>query len=187
MKGNRASDGTLSPVLVQWLSDEEQAVWRRLLIVEAHLQDRLDRELRAAHGLTLAEYEVLVHLSEAGECGARMSDLADRLLLSRSGLTRRIDAMVRSGLVERRSCPADGRGALALLTPLGLSRLAEAAPTHVAGVRKYLMDPLQGDLRGLAAGLARVEEVLECPVGSGTGERGTDEGCRTAPAAAGGA
>jgi DNA-binding MarR family transcriptional regulator len=145
---------------VQWLSDEELSVWRRLLGVETHLQERLDLELRAAHQLTLNEYGVLVHLSEAAPCGLRMSELADRLLLSRSGLTRRIDGMARAGLVERRSCPADGRGAMALLTTSGATRLAQAAPTHVAGVRRYLIDPLAGDLSGLASGLERVEDAL---------------------------
>lgn len=144
----------------RWLTDEEQAVWRELLCVETQLQNRLDQELREAHKLTLAEYAVLVHLSEAGPDGLRMSELAERLLLSRSGLTRRIDSMVRAGLVERRSCPADGRGAVASLTPDGATRLEEAAPTHVAGVRRYLIDALGGDLSGLAAGLARVQAAL---------------------------
>jgi DNA-binding MarR family transcriptional regulator len=145
---------------VQWLSDEELSVWRRLLGVETRLQERLDLELREAYHLTLAEYGVLVHLSEAGPGGLRMSDLADRLLLSRSGLTRRIDAMVRAGLVERRSCPADGRGSMAMLTPGGVTRLTEAAPTHVAGVRRYLIEPIADDLAGLSAGLERIEEAL---------------------------
>ncbi|HMC38314.1 MAG TPA: MarR family transcriptional regulator, partial [Acidimicrobiales bacterium] len=85
---------------------------------------------------------------------------ADRLLLSRSGLTRRIDGMVRPGLVERRSCPVDGRGAMAHLTRQGAARLAEAAPTHVAGVRRYLIDTFQGDLGGLSDGLKRIEAEL---------------------------
>jgi DNA-binding MarR family transcriptional regulator len=136
------------------------SVWRRLLGAEAHLQDRLDTELRDVHQLTLAEYGVLVHLSEAGPGGLRMSELADRLLLSRSGLTRRFDGMVRAGLVERNTCAADGRGAMAQLTARGAARLAEAAPTHVAGVRRYLIDPLAGDLSGISEGLERVEQAL---------------------------
>lgn len=146
----------------KWLNEDEQTLWRRLLSVRSHLQERLDSELRGTHGLSLAEYEVLVHLSEAGPFGARMSDLADGLLLSRSGLTRRIDSMVRAGLVERRSCPNDGRGSFALLTPLGTKLLAEAAPTHVAGVRKYLIDTFGGDLAGLCEGLGRIEAALDC-------------------------
>jgi DNA-binding MarR family transcriptional regulator len=144
-----------------WLSDEEQALWRRLLSVESRLQDRLDQELREAHGVTLAEYGVLVHLFDARPDGLRMSELAERLLLSRSGLTRRIDSMVRSGLVTRRSCPADGRGSLGELTEAGATTLVAAAPTHVAGVKRYLIDALGGDLGGLAVGLKRVERALD--------------------------
>ncbi len=147
-------------MVTEWLSDEEQVLWRRLLSVESRLQERLDQDLRRNHGLTLAEYGVLVHLSEAGPGGLRMSDLAQLLLLSRSGLTRRFDSMVRAGLVERRSCPADGRGAMAHLTALGAERLTEAAPVHVAGVRRYLIDPLAGHLAGLAAGLDQLDRAL---------------------------
>jgi DNA-binding MarR family transcriptional regulator len=143
-----------------WLSDAEQRVWRRLLAAECRLRERLDQDLRTSHGLSLNDYGVLVHLSEAPGGSLRMSELADRLLISRSGLTRRVDGLVRDGWVTRRACPNDGRGSLAELTPAGLELLKEAAPTHVAGVRRYLIDTL-GDLDGLSSGLARVEEALE--------------------------
>lgn len=145
---------------VRWLSEGEQEVWRRLLSVESRLRDRLDAELRVAHGLSLGDYGVLVHLSEGDPEGLRMSDLAERLLLSRSGLTRRVDGLVKGGLVERRACPADGRGSMAKLTEAGAARLRDAAPTHVAGVRRYLIDPL-GDLSGLMAGLEQVSRALD--------------------------
>ncbi|MBV9661810.1 MAG: MarR family transcriptional regulator [Acidimicrobiales bacterium] len=144
---------------VRWLDDWEQAVWRHLLSVESCLRERLDGDLRVAHGLSLGDYEVLVQLSEGDPGGLRMSDLAQRLLLSRSGLTRRVDGLVKEGLVERRACPADGRGSMARLTETGATRLRDAAPTHVAGVRRYLIDPL-GDLHELAEGLNRVESAL---------------------------
>ncbi len=152
-------------------------MWRQLLCVESHLQDRLDQELKEAHKVSLAEYGVLVHLSEAGPEGLRMSELADRLLLSRSGLTRRIDAMVRAGLVERRSCPADGRGAMASLTGDGAARLAEAAPTHVTGVRRYLIDAVGPDLGPLAAGLERIQHALGNYGTNGAGGAGVEEEC----------
>lgn len=178
MKGIRPGEAAsrrfarnLGPVGVEWLTADEQTVWRRLLAVETRLQERLDQELREAHQLGLAEYGVLVHLSEAPPGGMRMSDLAERLLLSRSGLTRRIDTMVRAGLVERRSCPADGRGSMALLTRAGTARLADAAPTHVAGVRRYLIEALSGDLSGLSSGLERVEGALDAA------RSGDDEAC----------
>jgi DNA-binding MarR family transcriptional regulator len=142
-----------------WLTDAEQQVWRRLLAVECRLRERLDQDLRTAHGLSLNDYEVLVHLSEEPDGSVRMSDLADRLLISRSGLTRRVDGLVRDGWVARRACPKDGRGSLAELTPAGLELLRESAPTHVAGVRRYLIDAL-GNLDGLASGLARIERAL---------------------------
>jgi DNA-binding MarR family transcriptional regulator len=151
-----------------WLSDVEQRVWRRLLSVDCRLRERLDHELQADSGLTLGEYDVLVHLSEAPGRTLRMSDLAGRLLLSRSGLTRRVDGLVKAGVVARRPCDDDGRGALAELTPAGWELLERAAPRHVAGIRRYLLGPLSqpdepdgpAGLAGLARGLARIERAL---------------------------
>jgi DNA-binding MarR family transcriptional regulator len=151
---------------VDWLSETEQQVWRRLLSVDCRLRERLDQEVRTGAGLTLGEYEVLVHLSEASGRALRMSDLAGRLLLSRSGLTRRVDGLVRAGLVVRRPCEDDGRGALAALTPTGLARLEQAASVHVASIRRYLLGPVAGaagagGLAGLDTGLRRIEAALE--------------------------
>jgi DNA-binding MarR family transcriptional regulator len=150
---------------VGWLSDTEQLVWRRLLSVECRVRERLDHELRDAAGLTLGEYEVLVHLSEANGMALRMSELANRLLLSRSGLTRRIDGLVQQSLVARQPCDEDGRGAMAVLTPDGLASLRRAAPIHVRGVRRYLIDPIGASsgadgLAGLTRGLERIEGAL---------------------------
>jgi DNA-binding MarR family transcriptional regulator len=146
----------------RWLDDAEQQIWRRLLSVDCRLRERLDRELRAGASLTLGEYDVLVHLSEAAGRSLRMSDLAQRLLLSRSGLTRRIDGLVRAGLVSRRPCDDDKRGSWAELTPAGFEHLQRAAPVHVGGVRRYLFDPLDGPdgLAGLAHGLDRIGRAL---------------------------
>ena len=150
--------------MARWLSDSEQAVWRRLLSVRQRLEERLDQELRAAHGLSLNDYAVLVHLSESPQGALRMSELADRLLLSRSGLTRRVDGLVREGLVERRVCPSDGRGLLAQLTGAGQDRLDHAAPTHVRGVRQYLIDVIGPErLSALNAGLAQIEGSMSGP------------------------
>jgi DNA-binding MarR family transcriptional regulator len=145
-----------------WLTDYEQGLWRRLLAAECRLRERLDHELQQSHGLTLGDYDVLVHLSEAEGGSLRMSELAERLLLSRSGLTRRVDGLVRAGWVERKACPDDGRGSLAVLTRTGLELLRRAAPTHVAGVRRCLIDPLVaiGGLGGLDRGLEAVEVAL---------------------------
>lgn len=162
-----------------WLSAPEEAAWRTLLGVQRQLLGRLDAELREAHDLTLADYDVLVVLSEAAGSALRMGDLADRVALSPSGLTRRVDRLERRGLVRRRSCPSDGRGALATLAEPGRELLAAAAPTHLAGVRRYLVDRLgEAELTAVAGALGRVVEGLAGPptsaVESGSGGVGAD-------------
>jgi DNA-binding MarR family transcriptional regulator len=145
----------------QWLNDDEQRLWRAWLRVHARLVARLDAELQTDHGLSSADYEVLVNLSEAPERSLRMAELAERLRLSPSGLTRRLDGLVRDGLVERRKCPSDGRGSLAVLTDAGFARLVGAAPTHVAGVRRYFVDPLSAaEQRELMGSLNAIEALL---------------------------
>ena len=92
----------------------------------------------------------------------RMTELAAQLLLSPSGVTRRLDRLVRQGLVTRRSCPSDGRGSLAELSARGVRRLESAAPTHVRGVRRYVIDPLSGRaLEELRQGLGRITRALD--------------------------
>lgn len=145
-----------------WLDPAEQSAWRRLLTVESLLRERLDRELESAHGISLGDYDVLVHLSEATDRCLRMSELADRLLLSRSGLTRRLDGLVREGWVVRKACADDRRGSLAELTDAGFEVLQAAAVTHVEGVRRYLVDALEpvGGMSALDRGLEAVERAL---------------------------
>lgn len=155
----------------RWLSEAEMRAWRALLDVSTGVMATLDTELRAEHGLSLGEYEVLVHLSEAPEHSLRMTDLAAGLRLSPSGITRRIDGLVREGLVERRQCPSDRRGSNAVLTEKGLSRLNEAAPTHVRGVRSHFVDQLsERQLANLTSALSAVVVDREAAAG------GCDEG-----------
>jgi DNA-binding MarR family transcriptional regulator len=143
------------------LSNEEQAAWRTLLSVNARLQSRLDAELQAAHKISLHDYEVLVQLSEADGMSLRMADLAERLIVSPSGLTRRLDGLVREGLVERRACTSDRRGMLAVLSAAGREVLVSAAPTYVAGVRRYVFAPLdRKQLRQMTTGLQAIGEAL---------------------------
>ena len=142
----------------RWLSDEEQRAWRALINVTSGVLATLDGELRAEHGLSLGEYEVLVLLSETAEHSLRMTDLAGHLRLSPSGITRRIDGLVRGGLVERRQCPSDRRGSNAVLTAEGMRRLVAAAPTHVRGVRAHFVDQLSArQLADLEAALSSVQ------------------------------
>ncbi|HET8976471.1 MAG TPA: MarR family transcriptional regulator [Solirubrobacterales bacterium] len=124
------------------LSPDELGAWRGFLQTHARLTRQLDDELRSEHDLPLTTYDVLVQLENAPGHQMRMSELADAVLLSRSGLTRLVDRLERQGLLERRECPDDARGSLAALTDAGAARLAEARPTHLAGVRRLFLEPL---------------------------------------------
>lgn len=129
------------------LSEREIGAWRGLLKAHSQLVATLDDELEREHGIPLGSYEVLLHLADSPDGSLRMGDLADRLLLSRSGLTRLIDRLVARGVVERHSCPSDRRGTYARLTPDGRELLDAARPTHLAGVREHFLDHLSaGDL-----------------------------------------
>jgi DNA-binding MarR family transcriptional regulator len=140
-----------------WLDDVEMHAWRSLLRAHARLLARLDADLQASQGMSVTDYEVLVQLSEEEDGRMRMSELADRLLLSPSGLTRRLDGLVTSGLVERHRCPTDRRGAFAVLTPAGQERLKTAAPDHVDQVRRHFIDRLtRKQLESLADALDKV-------------------------------
>jgi DNA-binding MarR family transcriptional regulator len=140
--------------------------WQALITNTTGLLATLDNELQAEHGLSLGDYEVLVHLSEAPGRALRMADLASRLHLSPSGITRRIDGLVRSGLVERRPCETDRRGLNAVLTAKGLQRLEKAAPTHVRGVREHFVDRLsERQLANLAAALSRIAVDVKSAAG----------------------
>lgn len=137
--------------------------WMAFLHASTRLMERLDAELEG-HGLSLADYEILVHLSDEPAGELRMTELAARTLVSRSGLTRRLDRLVESGLVARRSCATDRRGVLAVLTQAGRRRLDEAAPTHVDGVRRHFLSQLRGqDLGSLAECLSAVVSSSERP------------------------
>lgn len=131
--------------------------WRAFIETAITLLATLDNELQAAHGLSAGDYEVLVNLSEAPEHSMRMADLAGRLHLSPSGITRRIDGLVRAGLVERQRCENDRRGSYAVLTKVGMQTMRRAAPTHVRGVREHFIDKLGEDqLEALADALSKV-------------------------------
>lgn len=129
-----------STPMTKWLSAEQQAVWRAYIVGSTLLNDTLDRELRQAHGISLAEYEVLVRLSESPGHAMRMARLADSLSHSRSRVTHTIKRMQRLGLVERCAAEGDGRGVQARMTEQGHQLLVEAAPTHVTGVRAHFVD-----------------------------------------------
>jgi len=127
-----------------WLDAEQQRSWRALLMGWTLLNDRLDSDLRREFGLSLAEYEVLVRLSE-NDGTLRMSHLADRMAHSRSRVTHTVGRLEKAGLVTRQTSETDGRGIEAILTPEGMDLLVRAAPFHVQGVRDNLVDLCSGD------------------------------------------
>lgn len=125
-----------------WLSSEEQRAWRNYIEATDLMLDALDRQLQQDSGMPLGYYEILVRLSEADERTLRMSELADASRSSRSRLSHAVSRLEERGWIDRRDCPTDRRGQLAVLTDLGLRALAEAAPGHVAAVRHNLIDRL---------------------------------------------
>lgn len=128
--------------MTDWLTDEQQRHWRAWLAASKLLMDRFSRDLQETHGLTIHDYEILVRLSESDGRRMRMGDLAEATLNSRSRLSHQIDRMERDGLVVREHCVVDRRGAWAVLTEHGFDTLVEAAPDHVASVRRHLVDRL---------------------------------------------
>jgi DNA-binding MarR family transcriptional regulator len=137
--------------------------WRALLKARATLLRRLATDLEKKTGLSLGDFDVLGQLAEAG--GAlRMTELADRTLSSRSGMTRRIDRMVEEGLVRRANADGDARGVVVALTDSGLGRLTETVPIHLRGVAELFVARL--DDQELAALESTLDKVtVDCGFG----------------------
>jgi DNA-binding MarR family transcriptional regulator len=130
---------------VQELSGAELGAWRGFLRAHAMLVKALDQELQAAHGLPLSSYEVLITLGAAPDRRLRMAELADRVILSRSGMTRLVDRLEREGLLERDKCDSDARGYFAVLTPKGEELIADARAKHLDDVRRRFLDHFAPD------------------------------------------
>lgn len=140
------------------------AAWRAFLEAHSRVTEVLEQELKDEQGLPLTWYDVLVQLSEAPEQRLRMQELADRVVLSKSGLTRLIDRMAKAGLVQRAECDSDRRGTFAELTEQGYQRLRAAAPTHLAGVARHFTRHLDADEAAvLARTLRRIAEAAHEP------------------------
>lgn len=147
--------------MTQWLTKKQQADWRAWLSASQLLNDRLDRDLQVDRKLTLADYEILVRLSELPDHRMRMSELADATLSSRSRLSHQIDRMVKDGLVVRQPCDDDRRGAFAAMTDRGMTALVAAAPDHVRSVREHLVDQLTpAEFAALGSACRKVAEHL---------------------------
>jgi DNA-binding MarR family transcriptional regulator len=142
---------------VEPLTPVEEAAWRALGRAVLVIPRVLDAELLATEGLNMTEYSVLMNLSEAPDRSLRMSELANYVSITVSGLTRVVQRLSGQGLVERVRAESDGRGQVAVLTDAGLARLRQAWPTHLAGVRRHVMDHLAGlDLAALADALTPI-------------------------------
>ncbi|MFA7324115.1 MAG: MarR family transcriptional regulator [Candidatus Nanopelagicales bacterium] len=148
--------------MTNWLSEEQQKIWRSWMSATALLPEQLGRDLQRDSGLTNADYEILVWLSEFPDRRIRMSDLADRTLSSRSRLSHQIDRMERAGLVSREVCENDRRGSFAVLTDKGWELLVSAAPAHVESVRRHLVDVLTPEeFEALGRACSKVSEHLQ--------------------------
>lgn len=129
----------------RWLDDQERRAWRGYLAMHARLTARLHRQLQVESGLSLADFDVLVQLTDRPDHRARVLELADALQWEKSRLSHHLSRMQRRGLVAREECPDDGRGAFVVLTTEGRTAIEHAAPRHVATVRELVFDQLAPD------------------------------------------
>jgi len=145
----------------RWLGPAQQQAWRAYMDGHQRLLAELNRQLQRDSDMSLAEYRILVLLSEAPAHSLRMSDLADGVLSSRSRLTHQIRRMELQGMVRRTSCEDDGRGVRAHLTEDGMRRLREAAPGHVGEVRRDFVDLLTPEELTIIGGVfERIDKEL---------------------------
>lgn len=159
----------------RWLDEDEQRIWRSYVLGHARLNELLDRDLRQHHDLSLAEYEVLVRLSETEQRSMRMAELAAESNQSRSRLSHTVDRLAKDGLVARHTCDHDRRGVWAILTDEGFRRLEEAACTHVRGVREYFVDTVCGeDYRALGRAFEAILENLDRASATGSAPAALD-------------
>lgn len=141
------------------INDDEFEAWVGFLRAQRRVIDQLNADLRSEHGLTLSEYEVLLHLSRAPQNALPMGELARSVLLTPSGVTRLADRMIKDGLIAREACPTDRRVSYLVLTPAGRSKFKAAAPTHVRGVRDHFARHLGHDTAAVAAAFARIADA----------------------------
>lgn len=145
----------------RWLDEQEMAAWQGFLEASNRVARRLEQQLKDDAGLSHPQYEILVRLGDTPDGEVRMTELAEALITSKSGLTYQVGQLEKRGLVRRRSCPTDVRGVFAALTDEGRAALTAAAPGHVAAVRAALLDALdRAELTVLADALGRVGRRL---------------------------
>ncbi|MFF5207404.1 MarR family winged helix-turn-helix transcriptional regulator [Streptosporangium sp. NPDC000396] len=150
----------------RWLSDDELDAWVTYVKATHLLERRVEEQLKADSGLTHAQYEILVKLSSAPDRRMRMTELAHKVVVSKSGLTYQVGQLEKAGLVRRTTCPSDDRGVLAVLTDEGTRCLERTAPGHVAVVRAFLIDQLTPDeLRTMARIMAKATAAMTAAPG----------------------
>ena len=154
----------------RWLDDEEMRAWRAFVVASVRVFEQLDRELKSEDGFSHDDYAILVNLSEAPGQRLRMTELADRVLESKSRLSHHVGRLEADGLVERQSCPSDRRGMEAVLTAAGQRRLDHVAPHHLRSVRHHFIDRLDRDQLGSLSDA--LEAVIDPLGGAGTGDCG---------------
>ena len=158
----RGTRTTTAAKTTRWLTADEQRHWRAFISATELLPDQLQRELTAQHGITNADYEILVRLSEAEGRRLRMSELAERSLSSRSRLSHQVSRMEAAGLVRREDCAEDRRGQWAVMTEQGWAMIQAAAPDHVESVRAHLVDQLTpAEFAALGRACAKVVDHLQ--------------------------
>ena len=147
--------------MTRWLTEQEQRAWRGLLRMTSQLNARMNRELQEQYGISLADYDVLVVLSEAPAGRLRVFEIADTLAWEQSRVSHQLARMQRRGLVTRQECQTDARGAFVVLAEAGRGAIERAAPAHVETVRQLVFDGLGRDqLAALTAVTSRVLERL---------------------------
>ncbi|MFG2946540.1 MarR family winged helix-turn-helix transcriptional regulator [Streptomyces adustus] len=152
----------------RWLTPEEQRAWRAYLAATLLVEDALDRHLQQEAGMPHLYYSILSRLSEEPERRLRMTDLAERLKITRSRLTYAVTRLEKDGLVLREGCPSDRRGSMAALTDAGMTVVERTAPGHVENVRATLFDHLAPEqvrqLEEIFTGVARaLQSGAEAP------------------------
>jgi DNA-binding MarR family transcriptional regulator len=139
----------------RWLSDTEQRAWRAYLSMQARLGAALHRRMQAGTGLSMADFDVLVALTDRRDERVRVVELAEALQWEKSRLSHHLTRMERRGLLARVECPDDGRGAEIVLTDEGWAAIERAAPAHVEDVRELVFDPLDDDQVAALEAIAR--------------------------------
>ncbi len=168
---------TTDPSTAAPFAEHELTAWRGMLEVHARVTQLLDAEMHAEHGLSLSAYEVLMFLDDAPEQRMRMSDIADNVLLSRSGCTRLVDRLVQLGYATRCAASCDKRGLYASLTDAGLAKVQAARATHRDGVRRLFLDRLTAtDQIALGDIWTRLRANVREAIAAGNYSYGPDDG-----------